>query len=334
MNEPPVQLFQVRESPYAMSSRLQPTILGLMDPQTNELAPLDVRYRYDLSSPWYRPRLDRLVCVLRKGESARGRWTDALFSSLGEALLLVSARVRESLVEEGIERFWSFPVRWVAGYENRPPKVELPEYHAVVPDIGLEVATDYRGSRPERLPCRFTYIPRMETWSGADLFRYRIATGVLWHGCTRRVLELARRERWTGFEFEPIDKRRELSGPIKYLAKKWPPKSWHPEPPGAGKPFEEWLRLHRDPATPLEVRTRAYHAIREDYPDEAAEYFLARFHSADRQVLEEAAQWIFQICNYVSKNEIPPGVLEQARAISKEVSQRRERRASGSADSD
>ncbi|HYE61182.1 MAG TPA: hypothetical protein VD997_04230 [Phycisphaerales bacterium] len=86
------------------------------------------------------------------------------------------------------------------------------------------------------------------SWAGLDLFISEDLEPVLQVFCTRKVLELARRERWTGARFEPIDAPFDLTNRshvwkgIPYLGKQWPPKAWYPPPPDAGKSPEEWVQ--------------------------------------------------------------------------------------------
>ena len=64
--------------------------------------------------------------------------------------------------------------------------------------------------------------------------------------CTFKVLELARKHRWTGARFElattPFDRSLWWNG-IRYLGRKWPPVLQPPEP-SAGKTPAEWLEAN------------------------------------------------------------------------------------------
>lgn len=75
------------------------------------------------------------------------------------------------------------------------------------------------------------FIPMIETWDGSDFFRVKN-----WYNkhifCTRRVVELAREERWSNLQFEPMDRPREqiiMPFGIDYLGKEWPPENWYPD---------------------------------------------------------------------------------------------------------
>jgi hypothetical protein len=62
--------------------------------------------------------------------------------------------------------------------------------------------------------------------------------------CSRRVLEVAHSERWTGFTFYPADLPFDLHplwDGIDYLGKKWPPYRWYPPDPTTFTGVEDWL---------------------------------------------------------------------------------------------
>ena len=70
---------------------------------------------------------------------------------------------------------------------------------------------------------------------------------MLW--CTRRIVELARRDKWTNARFDIIDlpMRLKVRWPgIDYLGDHWPPKQWRPYP-AQGKTVEEWIALLPSP---------------------------------------------------------------------------------------
>jgi hypothetical protein len=86
-------------------------------------------------------------------------------------------------------------------------------------------------------------VPIKSSWNGTAIFRlrnYPIATAF----CTRAVVEVGRRKRWTNFVFKTIDVLRKYetgwSG-IDYLGEKWPPEKWYPDPPGTGKTLDDLL---------------------------------------------------------------------------------------------
>lgn len=90
------------------------------------------------------------------------------------------------------------------------------------------------------------YVPAGHTWDGADLLRLRnLPYRMLF--CTRRVLELARRDRWRGVGFEPMDVDRRHPSGINHLARTWPPERWYPPRPSEGKDLETWVKQLESP---------------------------------------------------------------------------------------
>jgi len=64
--------------------------------------------------------------------------------------------------------------------------------------------------------------------------------------CTRRVLEVARENRWTNARFVPVDaphRNREWHSRwcIDYLGDQWPPSEWYPPLPSHGRSLEGWI---------------------------------------------------------------------------------------------
>src|SRR5205814_8332421 len=83
------------------------------------------------------------------------------------------------------------------------------------------------------------YVPKLETWNGADFGRCRNQQQVIY--CSLRVLLLARECGWLNFRFQPIDVLQERSmgwSGIDYLGKQWPPLKWYPERPGVDKSID------------------------------------------------------------------------------------------------
>jgi hypothetical protein len=182
----------------------------------------------------------------------RSRWADAMGTAGGTPDLLVSERVVTALKGAGITcaRAWPVVIERVWGPLKHKPG---PAYsHLSVPgrmNIDL-VASGVTGSLPCPECLRPTietdnprrYVPVASSWDGADLFRMRNwEIGRLC--CTRKVLDLARKERWTNFRFIPMDAEGEYAlgwRGVDYLGKKWPPDKWYPDRPSAGKTAEEW----------------------------------------------------------------------------------------------
>ncbi len=85
-------------------------------------------------------------------------------------------------------------------------------------------------------------LPRLRTWDGSDVFAVTNC-GRFW-GCTLRVIEIARAQRWTNFKFVPFDIEHSLQcgwEGIDYLGKTWPPDSWYPKVLSFEEAFENCI---------------------------------------------------------------------------------------------
>jgi hypothetical protein len=179
-------------------------------------------------------------------------WPDCMQDLASIPGLLLSQRVVEVLRAEctGILDFQ--PARVIqntcAKLRTEPP---LYFYMNIAGRIDIDpVASEVTG--PE--PCSGCYVrdgyfearrlvPVRESWDGSDLFKIRnLGTGQIY--CSRRVVELARRERWTNLNIQPMDTETRFSyrfEGIDYLGEKWPPDNWYPEPPQTGRTPEQWV---------------------------------------------------------------------------------------------
>lgn len=158
----------------------------------------------------------------------------------------VSARVVEGLHKAGIGSFEALPVE----IENKARKLGPPPWEyfglviartarcdeaksgAVAPPVECQTC----GKRSTPPGWKFV-VPRRavlekDGWKGQDLFKFANIGPSDVAFCTRRVLELARAERWTNCRFVPVDVDQieccTWKG-IDYLGKQWPPR-WYPIP--------------------------------------------------------------------------------------------------------
>jgi|GEM_PF-6407151 len=198
-----------------------------------------------------------VTCIIDSGTS----WWDFIFSS--SMNFLVSEKVVDGLDSINATGFTPIPVR-ITAVCSKKLRV-LPEPNLFFLDVHGRMEVDMqthdrlwaeRCSHCRRLLLgNFSgelvrYVPRPETWDGSDLF---VTISDMIRGsrhCTRRILELARRERWTNCRFNPMDVHRDHStrwNGIDYLGKQWPPEQWYPDSPSAGKTMEEWLVQMADP---------------------------------------------------------------------------------------
>jgi hypothetical protein len=160
------------------------------------------------------------------------------------------------------------------------------------------------------------YCPNMQTWSGLDLFqlrRPRLGRHMLF--CSVRFIEVARTEKWQGLRFDAIDVNRELAlggSGIDYLARKWPPKSWYPDPPSAGKTAEEWLAIYNTEKD----GGRWYEAWRAllYLGQEAVPAVLRQFESTDEVQKMHAARLIGALGKHGGV-DLSEEVVEEARAL-------------------
>lgn len=119
-----------------------------------------------------------------------------------------------------------------------------PTYLAVTGSPGVDlVAAKSRYSVP--LPNLPGSRAEISTWTGKDFVCSTQEGGRgRAHFCSRRVLEAARAQRWTGFTFHPADLPQTLHGlwdGIDYLGEEWPPRSWYPPDPSRFECVEDWI---------------------------------------------------------------------------------------------
>ncbi|MEO6755453.1 MAG: hypothetical protein ABIP85_27090 [Chthoniobacteraceae bacterium] len=145
------------------------------------------------------------------------KWPDILGCGFSPPGLFLSERVVLSLKKFGVPigRVTEMPMAKIRVKALR--NTLAPRYYVIETKPGIEVdfvtsgfEVDAAGKPildppPKRWP---TYIYRLDSWNGADLFDYRHFgptdgpyTGLL---CTERIAELAKGEGWSNVEFEPI----------------------------------------------------------------------------------------------------------------------------------
>jgi hypothetical protein len=97
-----------------------------------------------------------------------------------------------------------------------------------------DVSATYKGHHLDRSP--WTFVDN--TFNNTDLFTTSFSP--LRFFCSSKVLEFARRHRFTNFRFTPIEAgAASWSRGIDYLGKNWP--VLHPLRPSEGKTLQEWL---------------------------------------------------------------------------------------------
>ena len=178
-------------------------------------------------------------------------WGDIIGSGGGPMAgptFMVSERVIETLKDARVTGFAAYPVT-LRAIKSAKLRRSVPRYFHLHIERGIWIDfTAYTGTPDVCSKCgqMLGYvdvkqrIPRPETWNGKDVFEGWNAVGPF---CSKRVLLLAREQRWTNFLFNPVDVddrlERRWRG-IDYLGKKWPPQ-WYPNRPSHGKTLEQWL---------------------------------------------------------------------------------------------
>lgn len=166
----------------------------------------------------------------------KGRnWYDIMHTE--NMLPIFSERVVDSLKSFGATGVDFFPIE-ISHIESRALKKKpLPELYWASIKGGIEIDEVYLGEQPERCgmcgsfkgifrPQRF--VPKYAHEADVDFLRIKnINTRYLI--CSHRVLELARKYKWSNFLFQPLDAglTQRPKHFIDYLGKQWPPR-WYP----------------------------------------------------------------------------------------------------------
>jgi hypothetical protein len=184
------------------------------------------------------------------------KWPD-LLGTVGTSLPLLSRRIIGAFRRRELAAFVASPVQIEKLSATRLRLDTAPSYFylwlrgRILLDLQAagvprgEICPSCHQLTAGRRPAR-RLIPRIDTWDGADIFD--VVNGPRYIGCTIRVIELAREERWTNCRFVPIDAdQRHVSQwhGIDYLGKQWPPAEWYPPAPSDGKTLEQWLEQMR-----------------------------------------------------------------------------------------
>lgn len=239
--------------------------------------------------------------------------------------ITVSGRVFDALEREGIGDFDAFPAVLDRERSCRLPRgFELPEYWSLVIQDGIVLEDDPPAPPPNERDAHWRWfnrpgrrlVPRDDTWTGYDLVRGRKSIV-----CTRRIIELARAERWTNFSFRPIDVPPHYrSVDIDYLGAQWPPKQWYLEPYSAGKTAEEWFDLlFDDSIEDHELKQHASLALQMDLPAKAMSLCIDRMRSTTGRDQYRAARMAAGLCvktDYdpaVMKDEVLPVLIDALR---------------------
>lgn len=178
------------------------------------------------------------------------RWVDLIGN--GPCNFILSDRVIEAFQAAGITGYSAYPV--TIG-KVRPKKLrEQPHpwyfYIEVAGTLDLDLAASGlpAAESPDGVlsgrdrPRAIRYIPEPASWDGTDLMKLRNypMRGII---CSRRVIELARKERLTNFRFRPLGLlgHQEIGGKgVDYLGKTWPP-AWYPPHARTIKSLDQWL---------------------------------------------------------------------------------------------
>lgn len=174
-------------------------------------------------------------------------WTDVVGGGGSYPSFMVSERIVDVLNAEGITSFTAYPVELTVT-AKKLRGVPAPRYFWIKCARSVRCDEQKSGASFPPISCatcggRATntnqrwVVPRWaviepDSWLGDDLFDFANAGPGGGMFCTRRVIELAHRHRWTCCWFIPLDIKRGDVGSwrgINYLAKRWPPK-WYPEP--------------------------------------------------------------------------------------------------------
>lgn len=182
------------------------------------------------------------------------QWPDAVGSGGSGPRFFVSERVVDGLKAVAKTSFRPHPMEIADVTSKRLRELKPPKYFYL--ELLGRIDIELRASGLcESAPCpecfkspvieeATGYVPKPETWDGQALFsirNYPIAAFF----CTEEVLELARKDRWSNFSFQPMDVVRKHSygwRGVDYLGRKWPPKRWYPDAPSSGKTLKQWLR--------------------------------------------------------------------------------------------
>jgi hypothetical protein len=187
-------------------------------------------------------RVERLVVDARCFDKP---WPDILrWQSTGGHGVLLSPSVIEAMSEHGLRGIQSQVLVQYDPIASIDKNGCTPEYYSVELDRDLDVGLTGGEPKDEPHVCakcsqmisgntwRRRLHPIDGTWAGSDLFWLRKPQLNRLHVyCSMRFIELARDQRWLGFNFEPIDidplSRRGWRG-VDHLADQWPPASWYP----------------------------------------------------------------------------------------------------------
>ncbi len=202
-------------------------------------------------------------CVVDEGTY----WPDVL-GAASSPIHAVSARVVRALEDEAASGFEVCPMHLAEVRGRRLAHLPEPEYFYlnVTGAVDIDLAAGGIGDVPACPECfqqipeghkpAHRHVPIAGTWDGADFVRTRNLPNLLTF-CTRRIVELARRDRWSNLRIDPMDigsHNYGLWAGVPFLAERWPPASWYPPRPSEGRTLEEWLgqltadefRLRRD----------------------------------------------------------------------------------------
>jgi hypothetical protein len=140
-------------------------------------------------------------------------WPDAIGCGSGFMGLYVSTGVKRVLDEERIRYGRGFPAQVQTPY---PKKLlsQAPTYHYLTGEAGAKLNFEACGfgirsicsmcgfvsTTADSEPSKFEFIE--DTWNGSDLFFTDYSHAIMF--CTKRILELARKHKWTNFRFVPL----------------------------------------------------------------------------------------------------------------------------------
>jgi hypothetical protein len=165
-------------------------------------------------------------------------WPDCLNAIGVWRGIVVSERVVEKLRRIGIISFGASVLEVMKITSDGLSSICPPRYLHILAEPGIQVQiVAGRDETDER------WLLKMEKWSGADVVATQPPNDDRVF-CTRRVIELARSERWSNFRFNPSDMTFEeghgFDG-IDYLGSDWPPAQWYSGP--SQRSPSEWLKI-------------------------------------------------------------------------------------------
>lgn len=145
--------------------------------------------------------------------------------------------------------------------------------------------------------------------------------------CSRRVIEAARAERWTGFSFYPADLPFDMHpvwDGIDYLGEEWPPRRWYPPDPATFTGVEDWVATFDELGSCLSQLAAVMVREHESWSSQEAIDWLASYiteHPAGTWRVDNAAcVYSNMAIRYADRFHFDPVALEHAHCIARTMS--------------